>query len=213
MAETEEVIAEEGKTFNQVELDGILTKRLGKVETKHQEAMDSMKTQLDALTAEKASIEAAEVAATNAKMSTNDKLDAALLAIDGMKQDRLADKQALADAASAKVVGDINSSDEKALIEAGFDSAYTSMILPKLVELRGVENGAAFYKDGEGTLSDRASAISALAAKYPALITINRAGGNDVATKTATSKAPGQVETLEQMQARRTSEGYYDKKR
>lgn len=209
MEEVQEVTTEDVQSFNQEQLDGILTKRLGKVEAKHQEEISSMKTQLDALTAEKDGIEAEKVEAANAKMSTNDKLDAALKAIDGMKQDRLNDQQALADAASSKALGDINSLDEKALIEAGFDPAYTSMVLPELIKLRGVDNGAAFYKDAEGTLSDRATVIAGLASKMPALITINRSAGNNVATSQGAQTTPGQTETLDQMQSRREREGYY----
>jgi hypothetical protein len=202
MSEQGDVVPEpqpEPKAITQADIDAAITARLGREQAKHQ-------AELEALKAEKSELEQKFQADQAKKMSVSERVEAQDRRIDQLLADIAERDKREAEAREQALVTSLDSADEKALIEAGFNPKYSSIVLDELKKNRAVEAGAAFYKDSEGAAIDKGTIIDSLKTQYPELVVMNRAAGNDVPTGQPRPSVDTSKETTEQYIERKNRE-------
>ena len=163
----------EAKTFTQEQMDGIIQGRLGKVQAKFEselEAIRSTNSDLELRLQEKS---ATVMTDTEHMVALKKSLEATQSELEEFKAQSEAEKK-------AKVVKAFDDADKQALLEAGANPKYANMLLDQIKKSRGIEDGTAFYKDGEGAAIDKSAIIEAVKAGNSELFLVNRVKGNSV---------------------------------
>ena len=187
------------KVITQADIDSAITARLAREQSKHE-------AELEALKAEKAELEAKFQEDQAKKMSVSERVEAQDKRIDQLLADIAERDRREAEAREQALTASLDSADEKALIEAGFNPKYSAIVLAELKKNRAVEAGAAFYKDSEGAAIDKAAVIESLKTQYPELVVVNRAAGNNVPTGQPKPSVDTSKESTEQYIERRNRE-------
>jgi hypothetical protein len=194
-----EVQEEQAKALTQTDVDNAITSRLSRLEKKHQAEIAEERQR-----AEDAEQKLQAMSAKN--MTESERIVAQDKRIEQLQTSLNEFMERDAKAKEAEVLRSIDGSDEKALLEAGFNPKYSEVVLSELKKARGIDNGAAFYKDGEGAAIERGTVIETLKSQFPELVVVNRAAGNNVPTGEAAPKVDRKNESIEQFRARRAAE-------
>lgn len=199
-------------THTQADIDSAVKARLARESNAHTAALSEkdaaiteLNANIEALKAETVKGQATNQTATEHSLALEKRLEQ-------VEAERAEDKRLLAEQEQQKIVNSINAADKDALLKAGVDPKFAEMALNELHKSRTLEDGKAFYKDGEGAILEQSAVVDSLKAQYPEFITINRAGGNNTPVGAPGSPVDGSKETIEQFKARRESEGYYKDK-
>lgn len=203
--EEETPVQEAPKTFTQEQLDEIIQTRLGKQGEKAQEQMTAKETELIEAKAKLAelALEAQKVKA--ASMTEGEHIIALQKSNADTKAELAEFKAQIAQAEQAKIAQSYDSADKDLLLQGGANPKYASFLLEQVKSSRGIENGVAFYKDGEGAAIDKATAIGLVLSSNPELCISDRVAGNAV-PKGEFSTVDRSQESTEQYIARRESE-------
>ncbi len=167
-------------THTQADIDSAVSSRLTRATANHDSAIGEKNSAIADLQAQIDGFKTKDEEGKQTKLTASELSLAQDKRIQQLENDAKESKIQILKQAEAKVVSDINSLDKDSIAKAGFDPKFSDMVLTELHKSRTLENGVAFYKDGEGAQIEQSSVLESLKAQYPEFITINRAGGNDV---------------------------------
>ena len=193
--EKAEVTEQQEKVLTQADIDSAVKTRLAREQSAHEKVLAEerqVRADLELKLQEKKASE----------MTDSEHREAMQRALEATRAELEEFKTASVEKEKAAIALRIDNADEKALLEAGFNPKYSTVVLTALKASRGIEDGQPFYKNKEGAAIDRSAAIESLVVQYPELVQINRVQGNSVPTGQGQGAVDPSKETAEQFIAR-----------
>ena len=199
-------------THTQADIDSAVKARLARSENAHVGVLSEKDASIAERDATIAALQADADKGQAKKLTATEHTTALEKRIEQMELRDAEKERLLAEQAAQKIVNGINTTDKDLLLKAGIDPKFAEMALNELHKSRTLENGTAFYKDGEGAILDQGTVIDSIKAQYPEFITINRAQGNNAPMEGGATNVDRSNESITAFKARREAEGHYKDK-